>query len=70
MKKIYAFYIQHNLYRLSDIDFSDCIKSILFYDLKHFFQGMIKGIYVERGEIKAIEFRTEQENSTLHQFKR
>lgn len=69
LKKIYAFYIQHNLYHLSDIDFSDCTKSIPFYDLKHFFQDVIKGIYVESGEIKAIAFHTEQENGTLHQFK-
>ena len=70
LKKIYAFYIQHNLYHLSDIDFSDCTKSIPFYDLKHFFQDVIKGIYVESGEIKAIAFHTEQENGTLHQFHR
>lgn len=69
LKTCYDFYIQHNLYHLSDIDFLDCVKSIPFYDLKHFFQDVIKGIYVEGGEIKAIEFRTEQENGTPHQFK-
>ncbi len=69
LKKSYHFFIQHSLYHLSDIDFSDCTKSIPFYDLKHFFQDVIKGIYVEGGEIKAIEFRTEQENGTPHQFK-
>ena len=70
LKKIYAFYIQHNEYHLSEIDFSDCAKIIPFYDLKHFFQDVIKGIYVESSEIKAIEFRTEQEKSILHQFHR
>ncbi len=70
MKMCYDFYIQRNLYRLSDIDFSDYVKNIPFYDLKHFFQDVIKGIYIENGKIKAIEFCTEQENGTLHQFKR
>ena len=70
LKMCYDFYIQRNLYRLSDIDFSDCVKNIPFYDLKHFFQDVIKGIYIESGKIKAIEFCTEQENGTLHQFKR
>lgn len=70
LKTCYDFYIQHNQYHLSDIDFSDCVKSIPFYDLKHFFQDVIKGIYVESREIKAIEFRTEQEKSILHQFHR
>jgi len=68
LKKSYDFFIQHNLYHLSDIDFSDCVKSIPFYDLKHFFQEVIAGIYVEDGKIIAIAFRTEQENDTLHQF--
>lgn len=44
------------------------MKSIPFYDLKHFFQEVIAGIYVEDGKIIAIAFRTEQENDTLHQF--
>lgn len=70
LKTCYDFYIQRNLYHLSDIVFSDCVRDIPFYDLKHFFQDVIKGIYVESGEIKAIEFCTEQENGTLHQFKR
>ena len=69
LKTCYDFYIQRNLYHLSDIDFSNCVKNIPFYDLKHFFQDVIKAIYVEGGEIKAIEFRTEQENGTPHQFK-
>ena len=38
LKMCYDFYIQRNLYHLSDIDFSDCVKNIPFYDLKHFFQ--------------------------------
>lgn len=70
LKKSYDFFIQHNLYHLSDIDFSDCVKSIPFYDLKHFFQDVIKGIYVEGGDIKAVEFCSEQEKSILHQFHR
>lgn len=48
--------IQHNLYHLSDIDFSDCVKNIPFYDLKHFFQSVIKEIYTDSEKITAIEF--------------
>ena len=68
LKTCYDFYIQRNLYHLSDIDFSNCVKNIPFYDLKHFFQDVIKAIYVEGGEIKAIEFRTEQEKDEIHTF--
>ncbi len=70
LKTCYDFYIQHNLYHLSDIDFSDCVKNIPFYELKHFFQDVIKGIYIESGEVRVIEFRSELENGILHQFKR
>lgn len=59
LKKCYEFYMQHNLYHLLDIAFSDCMKNILFYDLKHFLQDVIKGLYVENGKITAIEFCTE-----------
>ena len=33
LKKCYEFYMQHNLYHLPDVDFSDCLKNILFYDI-------------------------------------
>ena len=68
LKTCFDFYIQHNLYHLSDIDFSDCVKNIPFYDLKHFFQDVMKGIYVESGKIKAIEFCTEQDKDRIHTF--
>ena len=68
LKTCYDFYIQRNLYHLSDIGFSDCVKNIPFYDLKHFFQEVIAGIYVEDEKIKAIEFRTEQEERKNHRF--
>lgn len=61
LKKCYDFYVQHNLYHLSDIGFSDCFKNIPFYDFKHFFQDVIAGIDVESGKITAIEFVTEQQ---------
>lgn len=69
LKKCYDFYIQHNLYHLSDIDFSDCVKIIPFYDLKHFFQDIIARIYVEDGKITAIEFSSEQKKRAVHQFR-
>lgn len=56
LKTCYDFYIQRNLYHLSDIDFSDCVKNIPFYDLKHFFQSVIKEIYADSEKITAIEF--------------
>lgn len=68
LKKCYDFYIQHNLYHLSDIDFLDCVKNIPFYDLKHFLQNVIAGIYVEEGKITAIEFCTKLENEKTHLF--
>ena len=68
VKKCYDFYVQHNLYHLSDIDFLDCVKNILFYDLKHFLQDMIAAIYVEDGKITAIEFCTVQEKGKTHLF--
>lgn len=69
LKMCYDFYIQRNLYHLSDIDFSVCVKSIPFYDLKHFLQDIIAGIYVEGGKIIAIEFSSEQEKRKVHQFR-
>ena len=68
LKTCYDFYIQRNLYHLSDIDFSDCMKNIPFYDLKHFFQSVIKEIYADSEKITAIEFRTEQEKDKIHIF--
>ena len=61
LKKCYEFYIQRNLYHLSDVNFSDCVRNILFYDLKHFLRNVIAGIKVEDGKIIAIEFCTEQQ---------
>lgn len=69
LKKCYDFYVQHNLYHLSDIDFLDCVKNILFYDLKHFLQDMIAAIYVEDGKITAIKFSSEQEKGKVHHFR-
>lgn len=69
LKKCYDFYVQHNLYHLSDIDFLDCVKNIPFYDLKHFLQDVIAGIYVEDEKITAIEFGTEQKKREVHQFR-
>lgn len=68
LKTCYDFYIQHNLYHLSDIDFSDCVKNIPFYDLKHFFQDVIEGVYVDDGKVTAIEFCTEDGKSIIHTF--
>lgn len=68
LKTCYDFYNQRNLYHLSDIDFSVCVKSIPFYDLKHFFQEVIAGIYVEGGKITAIEYCTDQEKGKTHLF--
>lgn len=69
LKMCYNFYVQHNLYHLSDIGFSDCFKNISFYDFKHFFQDVIAGIYVNDGKITAIEFCTKQEKREAHQFR-
>lgn len=69
LKMCYNFYVQHNLYHLSDIGFSDCFKNIPFYDFKHFFQDVIAGIYVNDGKITAIEFCTKQEKREAHQFR-
>lgn len=68
LKTCYDFYIQHNLYHLSDIDFSDCVKNIPFYDLKHFFQDVIEEVYVDDGKVTAIEFCTEDGKSIIHTF--
>lgn len=68
LKKCYEFYVQHNLSHLSDIDFLDCVKNILFYDLKHFLQDVIAGIYLEDGKIIAIEFCMGQEKGKMHLF--
>lgn len=68
LKTCYDFYVQRNLYHLSDIDFSDCVKNIPFYDLKHFFQDVIKEVYVDDGKITAIEFCTEGRKSIIHTF--
>ena len=70
LKTCYDFYIQHNQYHLSDIDFSDCVKSISFYDLKHFFQNVIEEVYIEGGKITAIKFCTEDGKSIFHRFER
>lgn len=69
LKKCYDFYIKRNLYHLSEIDFSHCVKNIPFYDLKHFFQDIIARIYVNDGKITAIEFCTKQEKREAHQFR-
>ena len=68
LRRCYDFYMQHNLYHLLDIDYSDCMKNILFYDLKHFFQDVIAGLYVEGGKIIAIMFCLEQEKGKTHLF--
>ena len=68
LKKCYEFYIQRNLYHLSDVNFSDCVKNILFYDLKHFLRNVIAGIKVEDGKIISIEFCTEQKEGRIHLF--
>lgn len=69
LKTCYDFYYLHNLYHLSDIDFLDCVKNILFYDLKHFLQEVIVGIYVEDGKITAIEFCAGLRKDKIHQFR-
>lgn len=70
LKTCYDFYIQHNLYYLSDIDFSDCVKNLPFYDLKHFFQNVIEEVYIESGKITAIKFCTEDGKGIFHRFER
>ncbi len=68
LKKCYDFYIQRNLYHLSNIDFLSCVKNIPFYGLKHFLKDVIEGISVEAGKITAIEFCTEKEKCKLQKF--
>lgn len=68
LQKCRVFYLKHAFYQLDSIDFQVVLRSIPFYEFKHFLADIIPWIKIQKDQIIAIAFRVDDEHFAIHKF--